>query len=339
MNRTHLILAIIIAILAPALLMAQDADVVYLEGFPTLRSGGATRDLDFGLVIRPGDSVVTGRRDFAELDQAGNSIRINSDTVFTVREIERDGRRETVLTNTVGSVAFRFQTLAGRQQQVGTATAVAGVRGTEFTVYAGSDGSSLFGVDSGLITVESAGVGVDVAAGQAVEVRAGEAPGDVIRWIGPELDFSTWDQERVDSFLDDPITSLQRLQTRMRDFIANGAAMYEIYLESWAELQEAEAERGRIRDRDGAAAADAFFQATVAPRVRQTLIHVLNYRFYDVSALSLRRFVYSRMYISMKTRYWNDLQNPAFQEFLSSYRSMLDEFETSIAVRLDPEDI
>ncbi|TVQ36359.1 MAG: hypothetical protein EA384_14460, partial [Spirochaetaceae bacterium] len=144
MKHVHIILLLMIALMAPGILMSQDAGVVYLEGWPSLRSGGATRELDFGLAVRPGDSVLTGRRDYVELDQDGNSIRINADTVFTLREIERDGRRETVMTNTVGSVAYRFQTLAGRRQQVGTATAVAGVRGTEFTVYAGSDGSSLF---------------------------------------------------------------------------------------------------------------------------------------------------------------------------------------------------
>ena len=336
MNRTHLILAIIIAILAPALLMAQDADVVYLEGFPTLRSGGATRDLDFGLVIRPGDSVVTGRRDFAELDQAGNSIRINSDTVFTVREIERDGRRETVLTNTVGSVAFRFQTLAGRQQQVGTATAVAGVRGTEFTVYAGSDGSSLFGVDSGLITVESAGVGVDVAAGQAVEVRAGEAPGEVVQWVGRQLDFSEWEQDRFNLFLDDPVGTMQRLRARLGQF----ASEMETHVTSFQFWNE---EITRLRAEFEAAATDEEKQQLrdefIFPAMNNAATEVLNYRFYSLSALSLRRFVVGRLYVEMKTRFMLDANNPVFETFSREYQLFLDQFNGRFPDFLVPADI
>ena len=50
--------------------LAQDASVVYLEGEPELRtSGGTTEWLDFGTTMAAGDSVVTGRNDFVELEQ------------------------------------------------------------------------------------------------------------------------------------------------------------------------------------------------------------------------------------------------------------------------------
>ena len=340
MNKhVHIVLLLMIALMAPGILMSQDAGVVYLEGWPSLRSGGSSRELDFGLAVRPGDSVLTGRRDYVELDQGGNTIRINADTVFTLREIERGGRRETVMTNTVGSVAYRFQTLAGRRQQVGTTTAVAGVRGTEFTVYAGSDGTSLFGVDSGLISVESEGISVNVSAGEAVQVPPGEAPGEVVRWIGPELDFQSWNQARIEEFLQKPIESTRRLQRRMQEFIANGEAMYELYLESRAELDAIREQEREVRDRDGADARAAFFQEFVVPVQRRTLVHVLNYRYYDVSALSLRRFVYSRIYVSMKARYWREPNHPVYREFVALYHEMLEEYENGIAWRLDREDI
>ena len=339
MKGVHVVLLLMIALLAPGILMSQDAGVVYLEGWPSLRSGGASRDLDFGLLVRPGDSVLTGRRDYVELDQAGNSIRINSDTVFTLREIERDGRRETVMTNTVGSVAYRFQTLAGRRQEVGTATAVAGVRGTEFTVYAASDGSSLFAVDTGLVAVESAGVEVEVAAGQAVEVRAGEAPGEVYEWLGRTLDFSDWNTARIEAILEDPIESLDRLARRLNQF--------GIELEHWNAISQElrtqmdiELEQIRqIRETQGEEAYQAYRSEMIRPLQAQQRTALVNRRYYALSALSMRRFVLTRMYTTMKTRYILVPDTPVMREFNDRYTEILNEFEQTFVPELVPADV
>ncbi len=337
MNKhVHIVLLLMIALMAPGILMSQDAGVVYLEGWPSLRSGGSSRELDFGLAVRPGDSVLTGRRDYVELDQGGNTIRINADTVFTLREIEREGRRETVMTNTVGSVAYRFQTLAGRRQQVGTTTAVAGVRGTEFTVYAGSDGSSLFAVDEGLVAVESAGVEVEVARGQAVEVRAGEAPGEVYSWIGSRLDFSEWDHAQFQRFLDNPVDSVARIQARVQEF----AAAMQVHLDLLAEIRE---DITRYRELISAAVEDEekdrIRQEQLFPAMNQAGVQVLNYRYYSLSALSLRRFVAGRMYMEMKTRYILDPMNPVFRDYEAAHRELLSYFEETMTAQLVEADI
>jgi hypothetical protein len=332
---------VLVLLLSPMLLMAQDADVVYYEGRPEIRRDGSRGvELDFGDALRPGESVVTGRRDFVELDQAGgNIIRVSPDTVFTLREVERDGQRETVMSNTVGSVSYRFNALAGRQQRVSSGTVVAGVRGTEFTVFAGSDGSSLFGVDTGMITVESAGVEVDLGAGEAVQVVAGEAPGDVVRWLGPALDFSDWEQDRIEAFLDDPVLGLERIQRRMRDFMEDQDAAYAVWQQSTSELREVREEMSRIRSEEGEEAFVEFRAEVERPLSRVSATNVLNYRYFTLSAFSLRRHVVSRMYVNMKTQYINDLDNPLYQEFLALHAEVLAEFEQRIAPKLAVLDI
>jgi hypothetical protein len=336
MNRTFL--AVLLVIAAP-LLTAQDADVVYLEGWPEVRSGSARQNLDFGDPVRPGDSVVTGRRDFVELDQAGNSILVSPDTVFTIREIETDGRRETVLTNTVGSVSYRMRTLAGREQRVATGTVVAGVRGTEFTVFAASDGTSLFGVDTGLISVESAGVAVDVATGEAVEVRAGEPPGDVMRWIGPALDFRDWNRDQIDRFLEEPVNGLQRLAERLGTFAESSGTMYTLWEEQMKDVEDARTEAVRIREEVGEDEFIQYREEVLNPIIRNTRSSIFNARSYALSGLSLRRHILSRLYVEMKTQFWNDLDNPVFVEFNEVYNRTLAEFETNLVPRLVPADI
>lgn len=317
---------------------AQDTEVSYLEGFPELKaSSGETFELDFGDRIEQGDSVVTGRRDFVELQQGeGTAIRVEPDTVFTLREVEEGGQRRSVMTSAVGSVSYRFNRLAGREPRVGSAAVVAGIRGTELTVYAGSDGSTLFLVDTGLVEVTSAGETVELSEAQAVEVAAGQPPGEVFEWKGRTLDFSSWDQERLDSFVEEPARSVRLLQSRVEEL----ALGYEEYRTLWeqlaAEFQRLSAE---LQEMDEGDAREEFRTNEVLPLASRTSTQALNYRYYSLSALSLRRYVLGRMYMNMKTLTILEPENEEFDSFLTEYEEFLRIFETQITPGLVPADI
>ena len=320
---------------------AQEAEVAYLEGFPELRSaGGARYELDFGDLVESGDSVITGATDYAELERgAGNTIRVNENTVFTLQQVEREGRTETVLQNTVGSVSYRFNQVTGREPRIGTASAAAGVRGTELTVYAGDDGASLFAVDSGLVEVEAEGRTVSLAENEAVEVVAGQAPGEKFEWLGEELDFSTWNQERLDTFLEDPLEGLVRIEERMNYFAEQLAETYELYEESREEQLALREEIGRLRESADEDTVQRFRTEELVPVSERTATLVLNYRYYALSALSMRRFVVGKLYMQMKTRYIGDLSNPVYADFLRLYNAILADYEDSVVPRLTETDI
>ncbi len=318
-------------------LSAQETEVSYLEGFPELRaSSGQSFELDFGDRIEQGDSVVTGRRDFVELEQGeGASIRVEPDTVFTLREVEEDGERRSVMTNAVGSVSYRFNRLAGREPRVGSAAVVAGIRGTELTVYAGSDGSTLFLVDSGLVEVTSAGERVELSEAQAVEVAAGQPPGEIFDWKGRTLDFSSWDQGRLEGFMEEPARSVALLETRLQELAAGYQEYQQIANEIQAQIDElrevfdeaaTEEEQNRIRDE-------------LRPTQEQGRAAVLNYRYYALSGLSLRRYVLGNLYMRMKTRYIMDLDNPTLASFMTAYEQFLAEFEARVVPGLVERDI
>ncbi len=320
---------------------AQEAEVAYLEGFPELRSAGGDRyELDFGDLVESGDSVITGATDYAELERgAGNTIRVNENTVFTLQQVEREGRTETVLQNTVGSVSYRFNQVTGREPRIGTASAAAGVRGTELTVYAGDDGTSLFAVDSGLVEVEAEGRTVSLAENEAVEVVAGQAPGEKFEWLGAELDFSTWNQERLDAFLEDPLEGLVRIEERLNYFAEQVEETYAAYQEARSELDAAREEFQRLTEKGDSTAAEEVEKKRVGPAMQRTGTLVLNYRYYALSALSLRRFVLGKMYMQMKTRYILDQDHPAFNDFLRLYTTVLGDYEDNVVPRLVEADI
>ncbi|MFP4330195.1 MAG: FecR domain-containing protein [Spirochaetaceae bacterium] len=331
--------ALLLALLfAAAGVGAQDTSVTFLEGFPELRSaGGQTFDLDFGDAVDQGDSVVTGRGDFVELRQGeGTTIRVESDTVFTLREVAEGGSRQSVMTNSVGEVRYRFNRLAGREPRVGSAAVVAGIRGTELTIYAGSDGSTLFLVDSGLVEVTSGGETVELSEAQAVEVGAGQPPGEVFEWRGRELDFSSWDQSRLDSFIDEPARSVELLLTRLEEF----AEGYQEYRTLWEEFSgEFETVLEEFRALEDETERERFRQEELFPLRDLTTTQALNYRYFSLSALSLRRHVLGRMYMTMKTLNIMNPENEEFQAFLEEYEAFLDLYEQRITPGLVPADI
>jgi hypothetical protein len=320
---------------------AQQADVVYLEGYPELKeSSGGRFELDFGDLVRPGDSVVTGRTDYVELEQGtGNTIRVAADTVFTMQEVEEDGETQTVLSTAVGSVAFRFDRITGREPRLATPATVAGIRGTELTVYAGSDGSALFLVDSGLVDVEAAGSMVSLTDGEGVEVPAGGPPGEKFSRVGRELDFSTWNQDRLDAFMSDPVEGMSRLRERLGYFNQQIQQLQPEYQQYRVEFQRLQEEVERARADGNQQELDRLREEEFLPARERTLVTLVNLRYYALSALSLRRFVVSRVYTQVKARYLTDSDAPEYRGFLAEYSQALHEFEEFVVPQLVPTDL
>lgn len=319
--------------------LAQDASVVYLEGEPELRtSGGATEWLDFGSSMVAGDSVVTGRNDFVELEQGeAATIRVEPNTVFTIKEVERDGRRDQVMSTSVGSVGFRFNRLAGRDEpRIGTSSVVAGIRGTEVIVYAGANGSSLFLVQTGEVAVSAAGQTVSLVENEGVEVPAGGPPGEKFEWLGETLDFSDWEAEQFAEFLSEPLRGIAAVQTDLYEIAELAEEYFGYYEELNEQLRDVRSQLEEIENEEDFL---EFRETNVFPIQNQTRISVLNYRFHALSALSLRRYVLGRMYMEMKTRFMLDRSNPTFVQYEEKHHEILRVFEEEIVPYLVEADI
>src|SRR5208337_2868049 len=191
MKRTLVVAMLLLA--GTLVASAAPADVTYTEGDATLKlKTGAQQDVQIGDTLNTGDTLRTGADGLAELDQKGVTIKISHGTVFTLMERNQAGQTSTVLSVALGSIKFRYDKLTGSEPQIRTNGAIAGVRGTEFTVFSGADGSTLFAVDSGKVTVESEGKSVDLVANEGVEVPLGQPPGEKISIHSDQVDYSKW---------------------------------------------------------------------------------------------------------------------------------------------------
>ncbi len=337
-----LLIACAVAVSAPVGLGAQEADVVYTEGdVRTKTLSGSIQDTYIGDPLRAGESVITGRTGFAELQQSDyRTIQVFSDTCFVIQEKEVDGEKRQVMETTTGSVFFRFQKMAEKEPIIQSPSYVCGVRGTEFTVYAGADGSSMILVDQGLVDVEAEGKTVSVTADQGVEVAAGEAPGEVFERKGKAIDFSEWNAQKKKAFFEDPVASLEAIQRRLEGFQEETQKLIGMYNEYKSEFDVVYAQLKEAIDRYGAKSEEAEkLREEIKPFTEKTTALAYNYRYYALSAFSLKRYVIAPLYIDLKTRNINSLNNSEISTFFDKYYEILDSFEDDIGSILMEADI
>lgn len=338
MRKATLLAVILLAAAAGA--FAIPADVTYTDGDNTLKlKSGKTQDVQVGDKMNTGDTLRTDADGLAELDQGGVTIKISGGTVFTLMEREAGGKTQTVLSMALGSIKYKYGKISGSEPAVRTNGAVAGVRGTEFTVFSGADGSTLFAVDSGAVTVEAAGKSVDLAANQGVEVPLGRPPGEVVPLASNQIDYSEWNADKFASMMADPIASLDTMRGVLDEYVKDATDYYNQYEDSNVRLRQSVQTQSQILKDKGADEANKYMEETVLPLSVQTSRLVLNYRFVSLAALSLRRFVAGRMYVVLKARYLATPEAAEWKEFQSTFQSFLATFEQSIAPRLVDADI
>ena len=322
---------------------AQSADVTYVQGSVDLQPSGQPRSEAFiGDSMNPGDSIITGSDGLAQLQKANLAdITVSPGTVFTLRQITgQNGAPQDVLSVSLGSLAFKFNQLGGKEPLIATASATAGIRGTELKVYAGADGSSLFVVQSGKVVVSGAsGTPVDLTADQGVEVNPGGPPGQKIKVLHGQVNYSTWNAGKLDALLKDPAGAAARVQNQMQSYIAHIDKLWPEYQKEYAQLTVERNKVDELRKKEGQKAVSDYFTKNVLPIQNEAHGLFLNLRYYTLSALSLRRYVLGVMYVRLTSMYILNQLNPNYQNFLQIYHQVVAAYELSVVPHLVAADI
>ena len=329
-------------IVSAASLYAQEAMVAYIDGYVDIRDRSGERvEAWEGDSLYIGDAVITDYDSYAELENetSGALITIAPETVFLVSERETSRGRETVLTTTLGSVSYKFGKAFENEPAIATPSMVAGIRGTEFTVFAGVDGSSLIAVESGQVDVTSEGETVELFPQEGVEVKPGEKPGDKFEILRGQLDFSSWNGERFDEFLDDPEAAVSRIESRMNSLLDELNVLVPEYRELREQLAANKAEYDELREAEGKDAARPYYKENVEPIMLRTSPLYKNIRYYALSAFSLKRYVLGRLYMEMKTRYITRSDSPEYRAFSDGYHNIVDAYESGVVPFLVEDDI
>jgi hypothetical protein len=342
MMKKSILLASAMLLVTAYFLRAGDAVVMYVDGWVDIKdTSGSLVEAWEGDPLYMGESIITDSGSFAELEKEDNAavIKIAPDTVFTLGEIDEGGEKRTVLSTAIGSVSYKFNKTFGREPYIATPSIVAGVRGTEFTVFAGADGSTLVAVESGQVDVSAGGETVELYPEEGVEVRPGEAPGEKFEVLRGKIDYSDWNSEKFESFLSDPAEGARRVKARLETFIEEIEQLQPEYEQLQNELEQNKKVYEKKREEMGKDGAKPYYKESVEPLMLQATSLFINLRYYALSSLSLRRFVLGRLALEMKSRYIVDRNNSQFISFQNVYAGILEVFEKKIVPWLVEADI
>ena len=316
--------------------------VTYIDGWVDIKdTAGDLYEAYIGDEIAAGNSVITDDDSYAELKEnnSGSTYNLKPNTVFTVREMEVDGGKQNVLSCTLGEIAFKFKRAGSIEPLIATNSTVAGVRGTEFRVYAGADGSSLIAVRDGLVEVESEGKTVALEKDEAVEVKPGQAPGDKFSLKGKPLNFEKWNSDKKKDFLKNPAESLLAVEKRMDYYNSKVFELHPIFMEWDSQRRDELKEFEKIKAEQGIDKAKEYRNKVLLVTMNNTGNLALNLRYYALSALSMRRFIVGNMYAEIKSRYIMKLDDPEFVKFEKIYKRLLDKFEEISIPQINETDI
>ena len=223
------------------------------------RDGAPVDSVEIGQDLQNFDVVKTGSDGLAELDiAAGQSphmtVKISSDTQFSLELSTLDGKQQTTIGIMGGSIALKVAKLGAAQQvTVKTDSAAMGVRGTDFTVSSPPTGDVLITCDEGeVVCTDDAGKELHAIPGTVVEKR----PSELFRTVpvaATDLDAyrTQWGAERTQFLQANALRIIQmnvRLYERLtRELDASTAELLrsQAIIRKWAD----EDRQGRMGER------------------------------------------------------------------------------------------
>lgn len=184
--------AALLMALAPAGALARDCAVEAIDGPEARRwAAGAWSPLSPGQPVPAEAKLATG---------PGTRVKIACDggivvTVGTGTEVNLEtlvGRGDSIVVQLVEGILGLLAPADGwRRFEVRTPVAIASVRGTEWLVEHGAEGSAVF-VRAGRVVVRPrAGGGASLGPGEGITIAADGSPGEVKAWGPPRIARST----------------------------------------------------------------------------------------------------------------------------------------------------
>ena len=154
--------------------------------------GKEWREAEVGLSLFPGDMVKTGEGSEATLTGEDYKIFISENTKFTVSERFQDGEKRRSFMLFLGRIKMKLGKKNITEPEVRTQTVNLTVRGTEFEVASGYDGSSMVVISEGVVSVRGKRKELVLEKGEGTEVRFGEEPEKKFKVITKVIDWNEW---------------------------------------------------------------------------------------------------------------------------------------------------
>jgi hypothetical protein len=215
MKKTMMLIGLGCLILMPVYAGAVTVD--WVSGDVTYsRQQGAYQALDVGASLSAGDRVKTGFNSDATLLDNGSEIHILENSEFTVSERYVGEKRKPAFLLFLGRMRFKLGKSGEEEPDIHTQTVNLTIRGTEFEVGSGYDGSTIVLMNEGTVEVKGADQSLVLTQGEGTEVAFGEEPTTKFRVMERVIDWTQWIDESRDAVKGNETALLSRIRTRMQ---------------------------------------------------------------------------------------------------------------------------
>jgi hypothetical protein len=279
--------AVVFMLLAGAPVCFGTAHVEWVAGdvsFSNVNDGW--EELEVGMDLSPGDMVRTGASSEATLLHNGSEIHLLENSRFTVSEKYEEGKKKSSFMLFLGRIRFKLGKGRGEEPEFQTQTVNLTIRGTEFEVGSGYDGSTLVILQEGSISVEGREQQLVLNPGEGTEVGFGEEPAEKFTVMTRVIDWDQWASETRESVQGNEQELLRKILTRISDIKKQIEEYERIREQSQAERDRLVQERDRLLEdgRDEEASKTARQAGGESKRAFHALVNI---RFLALSSIGL----------------------------------------------------
>ncbi|MFW6181199.1 MAG: FecR domain-containing protein [Spirochaetota bacterium] len=228
-------------------LPVQAATVDWVSGEVTYsRRQGDWRNLEVGTDLVAGDMVQTGWGAEAVLLEDGGRIHIMENSRFTVSEKYEQEEKRSAFMLFLGRLRFKLGKGGEKEPEFQTQTVNLTIRGTEFEVGSGYDGSTLVLLEEGNVVVRGRTRELVLDEGEGTEVPFGEEPEEKFRLITRVIDWGQWFARTRDAVEGNEELLLARILDRFTELQAQIREQEHLREEALAEKERLIQERDRL---------------------------------------------------------------------------------------------
>ena len=271
--------------LTPVFLYSIEAD--WVSGNVTYSHlKGEWKDLDIGTNLVTGDIIKTGMGSEVSLREDDIEIYIQENSTFTVSEKYEDGDKKSSFMLFFGRMKFKLARSGQKEPEIQTQTVSLTIRGTEFEVGSGYDGSTLVLMDEGSVAVKVDKSELVLMKGEGTEVPFGEEPTEKFEVMTKIIDWDKWFNTSQESIKGNEAVFLEKILTRFQKIDAKIKDYERIRAESLKEKDGFLEKRDEYKEKDDMDKASEYSKK--AGEVSKKAFHsIVNIRFLALSSIGL----------------------------------------------------
>ncbi len=246
----------------------------------------AWEKLDSGMTLVSGDIVKTGTESEVTLIDEGSEMQIMSNTRFTVSEKYVQEQKKPSFMLFIGRMKFKLGKRSKNEPDIQTQTVNLTIRGTEFELASGYDGSTIVLLNEGSVAVQGQKSELVLQTGEGTEVAFGEEPTEKFKVMTRVIDWDTWLAESQEAVKGNEIPLLGKILDRFRGIEADIKKNEVMRADAQKKKDEFITERDRLADEGKKDEADQYSKKA-GEQSRLAFHTFVNIRFLALSSIGL----------------------------------------------------